>query len=114
MLVGEETLHSMASDDDTLEPAAAGGSLSRRAPWAALRSWSSSPATEEENLEDRLAYMGENPEITDGREISFHLLRHLSSSVTHQKYHGVDIVSVNVANPRSGGRGHVGGDAQTA
>ena len=58
-------------------------------------------ATEEENLEDRLAYMGENPDVSDGRDISFRLLRHLSSSVKHQKYHGVDIVSVNVANTRT-------------
>ena len=59
-------------------------------------------ATDEENLEDRLAYMGENPDISDGCDISFHLLRRLSSSVNHQKYHGVDIVSVNVTNPRTG------------
>ena len=55
-------------------------------------------ATEGENLEDRLAYLGEGPEITDDREISYRLLRHLSSSVSHQKYHGVDVVSVSVAN----------------
>ena len=64
-------------------------------------------ATEGENLEDRLAYLGENPEITDDREISYRLLRHLSSSVSHQKYHGVDVVSVSVNNttPRGDGEG---------
>ena len=96
VLVGEETLHSMASGDD--DPEVASG----RRLIVTARSVSGGTelefvsATEEENLEDRLAYMGENPEISDGRDISFHLLRHLSSSVTHQKYHGVDIVSVNV------------------
>ena len=50
----------------------------------------------DENLEDRLAYMGETPDIPDGREISFRLLRHYASSVRHQKYHGVDIVTVHV------------------
>ena len=49
-----------------------------------------------ENIEDRLAYMGETPDVRDGREISFRLLRHYASSVRHQKYHGVDIVTVNV------------------
>ena len=49
-----------------------------------------------ENLEDRLAYLGETPDISDGREMSFRLLRHYASSVRHQKYHGVDIVTVNV------------------
>ena len=47
--------------------------------------------------------MSENMGVSEGRDISFHLLRHLSSSVTHQKYHGVDIVSVNVNNPRDRG-----------
>ena len=56
-------------------------------------------ASEGENLEDRLAYLGEAPEIPDGREISFRLLRHYASSVRHQKYHGVDIVTVRVDGP---------------
>ena len=51
---------------------------------------------EGENLEDRLAYMGETPDIADEREISFRLLRHYASSVRHQKYHGEDIVTVRV------------------
>ena len=53
-----------------------------------------------ENLEDHLAYMGDKPEITDSREISFRLLRHYASSVRHQKYHGVDIVTVQVEGSR--------------
>ncbi len=53
-----------------------------------------------ENLEDRLAYVGETPDIPDEREISFRLLRHYASSVRHQKYHGVDIVTVNVEGTR--------------
>ena len=57
-------------------------------------------AAGEGNLEDNLAYMGEAPEIGDGREISFRLLRHYASSVHHQKYHGVDIVTVQVDGPR--------------
>ena len=98
VLVGEETLHSMTSDEDDPELAR------RRRLVVTARSVGGAAelefvsATEEENLEDRLAYMGENPDISDGRDISFRLLRHLSSSVKHQKYHGVDIVSVNVAN----------------
>ena len=98
VLVGEETLHSMAADDD--DPDLASGRrlavTARSLGGAAELEFIS--ATEEENLEDRLAYMGENPDISDGRDLSFHLLRHLSSSVSHQKYHGVDIVSVSVTN----------------
>ncbi len=50
----------------------------------------------DENIEDRLAYLSEEPEIEDEREISFRLLRHYASSVRHQKYHNVDIVTVQV------------------
>ncbi len=51
---------------------------------------------EEENLEDRLAYLDEQTETFDERELSFRLLRHYASSVHHQKYHGLDIVTVKV------------------
>ena len=53
-------------------------------------------AMEGENLEDRLAYLSELPPVPDEREVSFRLLRHYASSVRHQKYHGVDIVTVSV------------------
>ena len=48
------------------------------------------------NIEDRLSYLGRTPDIADDRETSFRLLRHYASSVRHQKYHGVDIITVNV------------------
>ena len=50
----------------------------------------------EENLEDRLAHLDEQSEISDEREVSFRLLRHYASGVQHQKYHGLDIVTVRV------------------
>ena len=53
--------------------------------------------TEGGNLEDRLAYLNEQPEIQDEREISFRLLRHYASSVQHHKYHDIDIITVQVA-----------------
>ena len=55
-----------------------------------------SAAPHEENLEDRLAYLTEQSEIEDEREISFRLLRHYASSVQHHKYHGLDVVNVHV------------------
>ena len=57
-------------------------------------------ASEGENLEDQLTYLNEPTDVTDVREISFRLLRHYASSVRHQKYHGVDVVSVDVAGGR--------------
>lgn len=52
------------------------------------------------NIEDRLSYLGGTPDIADERETSFRLLRHYASSVRHQKYHGVDIITVNVETTR--------------
>ena len=55
-----------------------------------------SSSSRAENLEDRLAFMSEQPELVDERELSFRLLRHYAASVRHQKYHDVDIVTVQV------------------
>ena len=53
-----------------------------------------------ENLEDRLANLGEEAEGLQEGEISLRLLRHYASSVHHQKYHGLDIVTVQVRGSR--------------
>ena len=52
------------------------------------------------NMEDHLAYLGDRSPVPDEREVSFRLLRHHASSVRHQKYHGVDIVTVRVEGQR--------------
>ena len=49
------------------------------------------------NLEDKLAYLSEQPEIQEEEEISFRLLRHYASSVEHHKYHDIDIITVQVS-----------------
>ena len=54
---------------------------------------------EEENLEDRLAHLNEEARSVAGLEdgeISLRLLRHYASSVHHQKFYGLDIVTVQV------------------
>ena len=51
---------------------------------------------EEENLEDEIAYMTEQSEAPETRDISLRLLRHFASAVHHRKYQGVDIVTVEV------------------
>ena len=55
---------------------------------------------EGENVEDHLAYLSVLPPVPDKREVSFRLLLHYASSVSHQKYHGVDIVTVRVEGMR--------------
>ena len=50
---------------------------------------------EGQNLQDRLAYMSDD--APQENEASFRLLTHYAQSVRHQKYHGIDIVRVLVA-----------------
>lgn len=53
-------------------------------------------ALPEENLQDRLAYLSEQAEAPEASEVSLRLLRHFASAVRHRKYHGIDIVTVEV------------------
>ena len=50
--------------------------------------------------EDHLAYLSKLPPVPDEREVSFRLLLHYASSVSHQKYHGVDVITVRVESIR--------------
>ena len=96
-LVGEETLSNLleADSDDADSEGPRHLVVSARSTIGSVELEFVS-ASERENLEDQLAYLGERPEIKDERDISFRLLRHYASSVRHQKYHGVDIVTVDV------------------
>ena len=100
-LVGEETLSGLLSDegDDFTVGKAQRLVVTARSDGGAAE-LEFVAASGEENLEDRLAYLGEMPDIPDAREISFRLLRHYASSVRHQKYHGVDVITVRVEGPR--------------
>ena len=54
-------------------------------------------STSEQNLEDRIELMGEQTlEAPVEKELSLRLLRHVATSVRHQSYHGMDIVTVHV------------------
>ncbi|MDE0168956.1 MAG: hypothetical protein OXS29_05495 [bacterium] len=98
VLVGEETLSSLLEEP----PDTSGGPrnlLVTTRPYSGGAELEFLCASEPENLEDRLTYMGEAPDIADVRQFSFRLLRHYASSVRHQKYHDVDIVTVRVDRP---------------
>ena len=96
-LVGEETLASLQADENTDDDSDQEKRLVVAAHDAGQRiEIEFIFAYEGENIEDTLSYLGETPDIADDRETSFRILRHYASSVRHQKYHGVDIVTVNV------------------
>ena len=98
VLVGEETLSSLETAEDRAEDERRLVVAARsRAEGAELEFVC---ASDRENLEDRLSYLADAPEIADVWEISFRLLEHYASSVRHQKYHGVDVITVTVDGPR--------------
>ena len=55
---------------------------------------------DETNLEDRLANLEEEAEARQEGEISLRLLQHYAASVRHQKYYGLDIVTIHVRGSR--------------
>ena len=94
---GEETLSSLLQPDDAYPAGEAPRLIVVARPEGGTVEMEFLAVFDEENLEDRLAYLDEQSETFDERELSFRLLRHYASSVRHQKYHGLDIVTVQVA-----------------
>ena len=59
-------------------------------------------AAGEENLQDRMGLLAEQPDdVLAEREVSLRLLRHIASSVRHQQFHDSDIVTVRVETPEA-------------
>ena len=48
------------------------------------------------NIENRMAYLGQDLALEDEQQLSVRILRHYASSVHHRKYYGIDIVSCRV------------------
>ncbi|MCY4459824.1 MAG: hypothetical protein OXC26_05405 [Albidovulum sp.] len=98
--VGEETLLTLLGEDGVRSERDARHFqvIARKEDGGAVLEFIAS--ANEENLQDRIAVLGEP---TAGapveREVSLRLLRHLASSVSHQQYHGLDIVTVRVDAP---------------
>ncbi len=97
---GEETVAILRQEEDVLT-----AGTSRRLVVQARKEGNAAElefvtAMEGENMEDYLACLGEHPSIPDENEVSFRLLRHYADNIQHQKYHGVDIVTVTVDGPR--------------
>ena len=53
-------------------------------------------ATHAGNLENEVSVLAESPDPANDRDLSLALLRHHASSVRHQQYHNVDILTVRV------------------
>lgn len=92
---GEETLSSLLRSGEDIDASAAPRLIIVARPGETVE-LEFMAVFDEQNLEDRLAHLSDQTEAPEEREISFRLLRHYASSVNHRKYHGIDIVSVQV------------------
>ncbi len=97
---GEETLLSLLQRDDEEPAEQAPGLRITARPEGGLVELEFVATTDRENLEDQLAYLSDEIRLPEANEISLRLLRHQAASVRHQKYHGIDIVTVLVEGSR--------------
>ena len=98
-LVGEEIILSLLEEEDD-------GSVDQnRSLVATIRPDSGSVELEivvasddaiQGNIENRMAYLGQDQALEDEQQLSVRILRHYASSVHHRKYYGIDIVSCRV------------------
>ncbi|MYC06946.1 MAG: hypothetical protein F4X57_07220 [Chloroflexi bacterium] len=93
---GEETLASLQLQEDD-----SGGSEQRRLvinarPQGTMLELEFIATMRQENIEDQLAYLADEEAVPTVDDLSLRLLRYHSSAVRHQKFHGVDIVTVQV------------------
>ena len=88
LLRQEEDEHAPAAEDRRLRVVA------RNLPEGALVEFTA--ATHAGNLENEMTVLADSPDPANQRDLSLALLRHHASSVKHQQYHNVDILTVRV------------------
>ena len=96
---GEETLSSLLEKGDDRAAAGAPGLIVMARHRGTMVEMEFLAVFDEQNLEDRLAHLSEESPSASGAgdaEISLRLLRHYASSVHHQKFQGLDVVTVQV------------------
>ena len=98
-LVGEEVMLSLFNEESD------GQDEERRRLVATIRPDGSSAELEivvasndaiQGNIENRIAYLGQEQALEDEQQLSVRILRHYASSVYHRKYYGIDIISCRV------------------
>ena len=96
---GEETLASMLSLSDEDEGAEDYNSprlVIVARPQGGMVEMEFVATTRQENIEDQLAFLTDEAAVPTADDLSLRLLRYHASAVRHQKFHGVDIVTVQV------------------
>ena len=93
---GEETLTTLLMQEDEIEGSSSPRLIVVARPQGALVELEFVATTRHENIEDQMAFLTDEEAIPTIDDLSLRLLRYHASAVRHQKYHGVDIVTVQV------------------
>ena len=93
---GEETLASLLLQEDSIESSHSPRLIVAARPQETMVELEFIATTRQENIEDQLAYLTDEEAVPTVDDLSLRLLRYHTSAVRHQKYQGVDIVTVQV------------------
>ncbi len=93
---GEETLASLQMQEDFDEDSVPARLIINARPHGTMVELEFIATTRQENVEDQLAYLSDEAAVQTFDDLSLRLLRHHAAAVRHQKFHGVDIVTVQV------------------
>ena len=91
---GEETLASLQIQVDDDEGSGNPRLILNARPQRTMVELEFVATTRQENVEDQLAYLSDEASVQTFDDLSLRLLRHYSAAVRHQKFHGVDIVTI--------------------
>ena len=94
---GEETLATLLLQEDDAEGSDSPRLIVVARPQGTMVELEFVATTRQENIEDQLAYLTDEAAVPTVDDISLRLLRYHASAIRHQKFHGVDIVTVQVA-----------------
>ena len=93
---GEETLASLQARGDDADGSEHPLLIIQARPQGTMVELEFVATTRQENVEDQLAYLADEAPIPTADDLSLRMLRHHASAVRHQKFHGLDIVTVQV------------------
>ena len=93
---GEETLASLLSREEDAEGSDSPRLIILARPQGAMVDLEFVATTRQENIEDQLAFLTDEAAAPTVDDLSLRLLRYHASAVRHQKFHGVDILTVQV------------------
>ena len=93
---GEETLATLLAQEDDAGDAGRPRLIVNARPQAGMVELEFIATTRHENIEDQLTFLNDEAAVPSLDDLSLRLLRFHASAVRHQKFHGVDIVTVQV------------------